>query len=759
MKNFLPLFFGMFAYTATFGQLIERQIAPASTDAAITGSNDPHFVYWNTTTSPLNKLLLFFPGTNASGQDYTLFLKTAADLGYHVIGLDYENDFSINLVVCPATRDPSCHGRARNEIWFGTDDHEAVEVNTANSIVYRLNKLLAYLANNYPNEGWEQYILNDSTVNWRQVVTAGHSQGAGHATYASKQFEVDRVIMLSWVDWIYPGKNPDWVTATNPTPDSAYYGFIHTGDASIFNGIPTTWENLGMPAYGPIISIDTSAAPFQFTHSLITSSAIDTTATQTNFHNATSVDWTTPIDPITMQPRFKPVWEYLLVGEKVVPEPKALRISPENASYIDPEILSSIHKIAFQTAAGNVWLADLDPLTGLFKSSSGLDVLVDQNATPLIQSFNGPEFGVDQNGWAMFYTKVNGATPQIWRATVQDNQVNRNPLSNGNIARLSTLATKAPESPSIRLLYSKGPSLDNGFIGYLDENLPDSEVVLDSLDDGARWINDTRSFAYVKQTGPNAGQIALYNTDTQMEVVITNDQDAKTYCYGWFAPEYQDFLVLCIVNDTLLGIYKNNGGAFWERILTMSAPAQASPYRYFGSPEPFVAGGKSYISLVLKAVATTSSYVNAETWVLGIEPDEQKRLMLRCDDGTVARRTDPESYIGAEEVFIYYNQLNAQGVFEIWRYATGIPVGQTTAIKAISNVPTIKAFPNPGKGHFQLEIPLNGNYEILLYDVMGKLLQRIKNETQLNLSDQPNGTYFVIVKNEAQTLRTILVKQ
>ena len=758
MKNFLPLVVIMFACTLAFGQLIERKIAPASTDTAINGSADPHFVYLNTASRVLNKLLLFFPGTNASGQDYTLFLKTAADLGYHVIGLDYENDISINLIVCPATRDPSCHGRARNEIWFGTNDHEAVEVNIANSIVYRLNKLLAYLTNNYPNEGWEQYISNDS-INWHQIVTAGHSQGAGHATYASKQFAVDRVIMISWIDWIFPGTNPDWVTVPSSTPDSAYYGFIHTGDASIFSGIPTTWRNLGMSAFGPIISIDTSAAPYQYTHSLITSSMIDTTATQTNFHNATSVDWTTPIDPITMQPRFKPVWEYLLIGEKAVPATKAMRISPENVSYIDPEILSPIHKIAFQTAAGNVWLADLDTLTGFFKSSNGLDVLVDQNVTPLLQSFNGPEFGVDQDGWAMFYTKSNGTTPQIWRATVQGNQVNTTPLTTGSIARLSTLATKAPESPSIRLLYSKGPSLDNGFIGYLDENSPDSEVILDSLDDGVRWINGTRSFAYVKQTGLNAGQVAIYDTDTQSEVVITNDADVKTYSYGWFAPEYNDYLVLCIVNDSLLGIYKNNGGAFWERILTMSPPAQALPYRYFGSPEPFVAGGKSYISLVLKVVATTSSYVNAETWVLGIESNEEERLMLRCDDGTVARRTDPESYIGEKEVFIYYNQLNAQGIFEIWRYATGIPVTEITSTIERSDILSIKAFPNPGKDHFQLEIPFKDDYEILLFNTMGKLLQCVKSNKHLNLSGMPSGTYFVIIKKDQQMLRTTIVKQ
>ena len=109
-------------------------------------------------------------------------------------------------------------------------------------------------------------------------------------------------------------------------------------------------------------------------------------------------------------------------------------------------------------------------------------------------------------------------------------------------------------------------------------------------------------------------------------------------------------------------------------IATLEAPSQAGTYKYFGSPEPFVANNKSYISFVLKPVYTTSSYVDAEVWVTDIESDRGKRFMLRCDDGADGIvRTDPESYNGANEVFIYYNQINPQGEFEIWRFATGIP--------------------------------------------------------------------------------------
>lgn len=312
MKNTILIVALILGNVQIFSRQVEYIIQPTQTDTSITGNNAAHYCYFNNTVSSLNKLLIFFPGTNATPWDYRLFQQTAADLGYHVIGLSYENLESINMEVCPATRDSTCHRRARYEIWFGQDTHDSLEINYSNSVINRLLKLLKYLDNTYPLDNWGQYLVNDSTVNWGNIVTAGHSQGAGNATFGTKYFNVSRCIMFSWVDWMWPGKNPDWIKMSGVTPDSAYFGFIHTGDASIFNGIPTTWNNLGMMPYGQIISIDTAQFPYHNTHSLITGMPIDTIPTQVNYHNSTVVDWVTPIDDITRLPMLQPVWEYLL---------------------------------------------------------------------------------------------------------------------------------------------------------------------------------------------------------------------------------------------------------------------------------------------------------------------------------------------------------------------------------------------------------------------------------------------------------------
>lgn len=292
-------------------QLTEHQVLPGATDININGNNVPHYAYLNNNINQLNKLLLFIPGTNATPEDYRMFEQTAAYLGYHSIGLTYENLQSINIEICPATKDPTCHGRAREEVWFGKDTHDSITVNYDNSIINRLLRLIKHLDINYPAENWGQYLINDTTVNWQSVVIAGHSQGAGHAAFGSKFFQMDRVIMLSWVDWMWPGTNPDWITQPGQTPDSAYFGFIHTGDASIYSGIPTTWTNLGMNPFGAITNIDNMSPPYNNTHSLITSAPINQSPTQTNYHNSTCVDWVTTITS-NGDTLYKPVWEYLL---------------------------------------------------------------------------------------------------------------------------------------------------------------------------------------------------------------------------------------------------------------------------------------------------------------------------------------------------------------------------------------------------------------------------------------------------------------
>ncbi len=347
------------------------------------------------------------------------------------------------------------------------------------------------------------------------------------------------------------------------------------------------------------------------------------------------------------------------------------RISQNGISYFDPEINHELGLMAYQKPGGEIWIAKLDPITGLFSSPFGDDEQVGDNAAPLIQSFNGPEFGYDANAWCIVYTKEENGSHQVWQIKNENGVFVSSPVAVGQEVRQSALASKNPDANSIRIVYSIGGF--EGVMAWKDLSDLGTEVVIDSVDRGIRWIDHSNKLAYIKQTGIHSGEIAIYDTDTATEEIISSDGRSKSNCYGWFAPEYDDeLLVACLIdNDQGIAVYKKTNGT-WDLFLELEIPT-TSPYQYFGSPEAFVAAGKSYLSCVVKA--QENAYSNSEVWflslgeTLGLETKVQ--LKMEDEQGAIIR-TDPETYIGQNEAFIYYNLITNNNTFEMYRARTNL---------------------------------------------------------------------------------------
>jgi len=60
--------------------------------------------------------------------------------------------------------------------------------------------------------------------------------------------------------------------------------------------------------------------------------------------------------------------------------------------------------------------------------------------------------------------------------------------------------------------------------------------------------------------------------------------------------------------------------------------------------------------------------------VVSMDPIDGERMRMRLDDGSPAKRIDPEFLIGEEEVFFYFNVLPAP--WKMVRCTTGIKVGK-----------------------------------------------------------------------------------
>lgn len=659
---------------------VSREVKPDATSEGITNWNEPHYVCVPTAgNQQIGKLWLFLPGTGATPDYYTTLTQEAAKAGLHSVCLRYPNDEAVNTKICPQDTDPDCHEKVRQEIARGVDVSYHVKVDPANSIEGRIKSLLVYLSNRFPEEGWGQYLNSSGAIVWSSIVIAGHSQGAGHAVYIAYEHKVDHVVAFAWVD-IRQGSIAPWLTEkTSQTPPEGYYLFFHQGDTHITRYLGALMTVLGLNKYGAPIIVDESMPPYKGSHSLI--ATIPPPAGEIA-HNTHVVDKSLKFDK-DGKPVYSPVWRFLISLKAPVVSPlptanptgRAVSIGVQGHSYIDVEFYSRKNVVTFVDENRQAWLANLNPVTGDFMSPDGRDTLIDGNLTPLSTSFNGPEFGIDSDSWALFYTKNVMNTPQIWMATVLPTGVNRELLTEDKLPRLSVLASKNTFDDVVRLLYSQGGfSLTEGKLAWLKAaEFNAAETIVDFIDTGARWIDDTLSFTFIRQSGPDRGQVVIYDTETSLATTITDTTDELSYAYGWIAPEYNELLVLVVVNDTRIEIYRNTGGRYWDCISTLSVSDQ-SLYGIIGSPEPFTTGGKSYISLVIKE---TQGYAPAEVWVWGIE-EGSGRVALKCYDGQGnIIRSDPESYIGQNEVYIYYNLIrqgaSGRQIFELYKWNTGIP--------------------------------------------------------------------------------------
>jgi hypothetical protein len=279
------------------------------------GSQSPHIAINPELTVPTKgKLFLMLPGTGAVPRTYRLITRTAPTQGFHAIGLTYINEEAVNSV-CALSLDPDCSGKVRREVITGEDSSPLIEVNASNSIVNRLRTLLIYLRDNFPAEGWEQFLSGNEIV-WSRIVAAGHSQGGGHAAYLGKLFSLDRIAMFSAPGdtGLAPSSPAPWLNLPPITAPSRHYGFTHSADNLIpLANATASWQALGLGTFGSPVSVDGMSAPFANSRQLVTSAPPNPNPsgpTASPTHGAPVVDSVTPLDANGL-PTYRNVWIYM----------------------------------------------------------------------------------------------------------------------------------------------------------------------------------------------------------------------------------------------------------------------------------------------------------------------------------------------------------------------------------------------------------------------------------------------------------------
>ena len=216
----------------SIGENVSILVHPNQTDANYSTTNKSHFIVRNT-KNHLNKLMLFIGGSFSSPDDYTFISEHAASIGFDVISISYPNN--VPAASLASSSDQFAFDNYRDEICFGNQVSNDVEVYFLNSINTRTINLIQYLESTYPEQNWNQYLTPSNNIDWKKIVVAGHSQGAGHACYLGKKKLVERVIMFSGPnDYSTHFNSPaNWLSDDGLTELSKQYALLHINDEII----------------------------------------------------------------------------------------------------------------------------------------------------------------------------------------------------------------------------------------------------------------------------------------------------------------------------------------------------------------------------------------------------------------------------------------------------------------------------------------------------------------------------------------------
>lgn len=381
--------------------------------------------------------------------------------------------------------------------------------------------------------------------------------------------------------------------------------------------------------------------------------------------------------------------------------PDDVRVSLPGRPMIDPEFNDVQHRVVYWDYLGaqlNISVAELDPRTGLLKIDTGHDFAVAERVAPNFKqgqwySHNGPEWGRDRIGWAIYFTKEDSqGNRQMWRAVEKDGRYVPEQLTTKSGGHCGALISASATAPDTRRLF------------YINFDLPSEHTVawaFASKPNDFHPLPDWRGshsiarivgehhIGYAPRDKDGVTQVVLLDTRTGRSQVVTDEPGDKFDTYGFHAPEFGgELLMMANIDRERLAIYrdvKKDEGP-WQKIAELRLPAD-SPFKFIYSCEP-IAGdtgvnGTSYFSLNATRTKganrgeTGRTEKDGSIWVFSLGSDPSRWLVRRVDEGAVSgiqtTRYESESFVGTDEVFLYYERKDPEtGRGELRRCRTGI---------------------------------------------------------------------------------------
>ncbi|WP_218081439.1 DUF7948 domain-containing protein [Anthocerotibacter panamensis] len=352
-------------------------------------------------------------------------------------------------------------------------------------------------------------------------------------------------------------------------------------------------------------------------------------------------------------------------GDSFVPEDVV--ISDLTQDLTDNEYDNIDFQTTFQDNRKILWLAPVEASTGAWMPPSGKAIQLDTNLSPFSVTSNGPEWALAQGGARIVYTKDINGTPNLAQARLANGVWQVETLQKGS-QRRSPIGSKEPNDPKPRILYSTvtaGP--DNLAWRELDDSRTETIVPGNNPRNG-RWVFGERAIILTINDAQGISQVAKYDIDTGLLTQLTFDPIKKTAPFAWHETSLGGELVFFARLDfSTVGIYRNIGGT-WTMVEALRPP---SDYAHIQSPEPFFFQGTTYVSIQMAASVNVEANSVADIWygkvTYGLSPAFYRRV---SGNGALIRK-DPETLIGANQVYEYYTEV-LNGRQTIHRCTTGL---------------------------------------------------------------------------------------
>lgn len=351
--------------------------------------------------------------------------------------------------------------------------------------------------------------------------------------------------------------------------------------------------------------------------------------------------------------------------------------------------------------SGNIWIAHLDPTTGIFTNPNVNDELADTSAYFWNTWGNGPEWAFStQNGqvvsqlvysrWqpgqpaqpqpkagyagAAFTTQTgynsNGSAnwqPKFLPGAIVAGSMNSN-LPEASQCNSDTQALVVWKSFSSPLrLYTEGVSSAGGTAPTL---LPFPTGVT-SNGIGERFVPCTHQLLYQASapygtTGQTVQQVFWYNIDTGVTEQLTNDPVNKYAGFMFQAPDFNDnYIFFTLANHQNINVYEQqgtnpDGSPIFQLVNTIFSPDPNETY--MNSPEPFINCTPVCTTYIFVTLAASNSQNGIEDpnglAVIALNPKTPLfNILVQANAPATRQRLDPEYFITTQGPILYYNRI------------------------------------------------------------------------------------------------------